>query len=117
MFDEVQAGIDADVLFAAKLQQEEIKEYTVEESAKFLAGTIAVQTKFRAAQRAAEIRSRPPTKSQLRNLMMTYLKNMGGYKHSQLKAKTFEEIQAMYERHKKKINDFKPMDLDDAVKK
>ncbi|GKB71693.1 ribonuclease H-like domain-containing protein, partial [Tanacetum coccineum] len=29
--------------------------------------------KFRAAQRAAEIRSRPPTKSQLRNLMMTYL--------------------------------------------
>ncbi|GJU67024.1 hypothetical protein Tco_1253283 [Tanacetum coccineum] len=30
-----------------------------------------------AAQRAAEIRSRPPTKSQLRNLMMTYLKNMG----------------------------------------
>ncbi|GJV98547.1 hypothetical protein Tco_1553799 [Tanacetum coccineum] len=48
--------------------------------------------------------------------MMTYLKNMGGYKHSQLKAKTFEEIQAMYERQKKKINDFKPMDLDDEVK-
>ncbi|GJR51232.1 hypothetical protein Tco_1401753, partial [Tanacetum coccineum] len=39
-----------------------------------------------------------------------------GYKHSQLKAKTFEEIQAMYERQKKRINDFKPMDLDDAVK-
>ncbi|GJT85389.1 hypothetical protein Tco_1067106 [Tanacetum coccineum] len=57
MFDEVQAGIDADILFAAKLQQEEIKEYTVEESAKFLAGTIAVQTKFRAAQRAAEIKN------------------------------------------------------------
>ncbi|GKE94969.1 hypothetical protein Tco_1579824, partial [Tanacetum coccineum] len=30
-------------------------------------------------------------------------------------AKTFEEIQAMYERQKKKINDFKPMDSDDAV--
>ncbi|GJT18279.1 hypothetical protein Tco_0876985, partial [Tanacetum coccineum] len=69
-----------------------------------------------AAQRAAEIRSRPPTKSQLRNLMMAYLMNMGGYKHSQLKAKTFEEIQAMYERQKKKIDDFKPMDSDDAVK-
>ncbi|GJT55576.1 retrovirus-related pol polyprotein from transposon TNT 1-94 [Tanacetum coccineum] len=49
--------------------------------------------KFRAAQRSAEIRSRPPTKSQLRNLMMAYLKNMGGYKQSQLKAKTFAEIQ------------------------
>ncbi|GJU37257.1 putative ribonuclease H-like domain-containing protein [Tanacetum coccineum] len=42
--------------------------------------------------------------------------NMGGYKHSQLKAKTFEEIQAMYERQKKRIDDFKPMDSDDAVK-
>ncbi|GKB45059.1 hypothetical protein Tco_0890001 [Tanacetum coccineum] len=116
MFDEVQAGIDADALFAAKLQQEEREEYTIEERAKFLAETIAAQRKFRAAQRAAEIRSRPPTKSQLRNLMMTYLKNMGGYKHSQLKAKTFEEIQAMYERQKTIIDDFKPMDSDDAVK-
>ncbi|GKA93155.1 putative ribonuclease H-like domain-containing protein, partial [Tanacetum coccineum] len=70
----------------------------------------------RAAQRFAEIRSRPPTKSQLRNLMMTYLKNMGGYKHSQLKAKTFAEIQGLYERQKRVIDDFKPMDSDDAVK-
>ncbi|GJY13979.1 hypothetical protein Tco_0383288 [Tanacetum coccineum] len=76
----------------------------------------AAQRKFRAVQRAAEIRSRPPTKSQLRNLMMTYLKNMVGYKHFQLKSKTFEEIQAMYERQKKIIYDFKPMDSDDAVK-
>ncbi|GJZ13596.1 hypothetical protein Tco_0548826 [Tanacetum coccineum] len=81
-----------------------------------MAETIAAQRKFRAAQRSAEIRSRPPTKSQLRNLMMTYLKNMGGYKHYQLKTKTFKEIQGMYERQKRSINDFKPMDLDDAVK-
>ncbi|GJV56311.1 putative ribonuclease H-like domain-containing protein [Tanacetum coccineum] len=96
MFDEVQAGIDVDALFAAKLQQEEREEYTIEERAKFLAETITTQRKFRAAQRAAEIRS--------------------GYKHSQLKAKTFKEIQAMYERQKKIIDDFKPMDSDDAVK-
>ncbi|GJU05510.1 ribonuclease H-like domain-containing protein [Tanacetum coccineum] len=85
-YDEVQAGIDADALFAAKLQPEEREEYTIEERAKFLAETIAAQRKFRAAQRSAEIRSRPPTKSQLRNLMMTV------------------------------IDDFKPMDSDDAVK-
>ncbi|GJT34188.1 putative ribonuclease H-like domain-containing protein [Tanacetum coccineum] len=115
-YDEVQAGIDADALFAAKLQQEEREEYTIEERAKFLAETIDAQRKFRAAQRSAEIRSRPPTKSQLRNLMMTYLKNMGGYKHSQLKAKTFAEIQGLYERQKRVIDDFKPMDSDDAVK-
>ncbi|GJT19677.1 putative ribonuclease H-like domain-containing protein [Tanacetum coccineum] len=81
-YDEVQAGIDADALFAAKLQQEEREEYTIEERAKFLAEII----------------------------------NMGGYKHSQLKAKTFVEIQGLYEKQKRVINDFKPMDSDDAVK-
>ncbi|GJS01939.1 hypothetical protein Tco_0318447 [Tanacetum coccineum] len=95
---------------------EEREEYTIKERAKFLAETIIAQRKFRAAQRSIEIRSRPPTKSQLRNLMMTYLKNMSGYKHSQLKAKTFAEIQGLYERQKRVIDDFKPMDSDDAVK-
>nr|GEZ54194.1 hypothetical protein [Tanacetum cinerariifolium] len=57
MYDEVQVGIEADELFAAKLQQEEREEYTIEERAKFLVETIAAQRKFRAAQRSAEIRS------------------------------------------------------------
>ncbi|GJX84644.1 hypothetical protein Tco_0335418 [Tanacetum coccineum] len=52
-YDEVQAGIDADALFAAKLQQEEREEYTIEEREKFLAETIAALRKFRAAQRSA----------------------------------------------------------------
>nr|GEW59474.1 ribonuclease H-like domain-containing protein [Tanacetum cinerariifolium] len=84
MYDEVQVGIEANALFAAKLQQEERKEYTIEERAKFLAKTI---------------------------------KNMGGYKYSQLKAKTFAKIQVLYERQKRVINDFKPIDSDDAVEK
>ncbi|GJW52041.1 hypothetical protein Tco_0093392 [Tanacetum coccineum] len=41
---------------------------------------------------------------------------MGGYKHYQLKTKTFEEIQGMYKRQKRRIDDFKPMDLDDVIK-
>ncbi|GJT55374.1 hypothetical protein Tco_0990428 [Tanacetum coccineum] len=41
--------------------------------------------------------------------MMTYLKNMGGYKHSQLKAKSFKEIKGMYERQKKSVQDFVPI--------
>ncbi|GJV29414.1 hypothetical protein Tco_1385862 [Tanacetum coccineum] len=57
-YDEVQAGIDADALFAAKLQREEREEYTIEERAKFLAETIAAQSKFRATQRSAEIRKK-----------------------------------------------------------
>ncbi|GJY28234.1 hypothetical protein Tco_0404001 [Tanacetum coccineum] len=75
------------------------------------------QRKFRASQRDAEIRSRPPTKTQLRNLMMTYLKNMGGYKHSQLKGKTYEEIQGLYKREQKFIHDFVPMDSKKEEKK
>ncbi|GJS07832.1 putative ribonuclease H-like domain-containing protein [Tanacetum coccineum] len=58
MYDEVQVGIYADALFAAKLQQEEREEYTIEERAKFLAKIVAAQRKFRASQRSAKIRSR-----------------------------------------------------------
>nr|GFC75552.1 hypothetical protein [Tanacetum cinerariifolium] len=52
MYDEVQARIEADALFAAKLQQEERKKYTIGERARFLAETIAAQRKFRVAQRS-----------------------------------------------------------------
>ncbi|GJT09772.1 hypothetical protein Tco_0856814 [Tanacetum coccineum] len=42
--------------------------------------------------------------------MMTYLKNTGGYKHSQVKGKTYEEIYELYERHQKRNQDFISMD-------
>ncbi|GJR56788.1 hypothetical protein Tco_1498950 [Tanacetum coccineum] len=38
---------------------------------------IAERKRFFVAQRAAEQRSKPPTKTQMRNRMCTYLKNMG----------------------------------------
>nr|GEW92269.1 retrovirus-related Pol polyprotein from transposon TNT 1-94 [Tanacetum cinerariifolium] len=121
-FDAAQIAKDAEaarLVYEEKLAElkREKEEYTIKERAKFLAETIAAQRRFKAEQRFAEIKSRPPTKTQLRNLMMTYMKNMGGYKHSQLKAKTFSEIQGLYERQKKMIDDFKPMDADDAVDK
>nr|GFD13678.1 hypothetical protein [Tanacetum cinerariifolium] len=65
MYDEVQAGIEVDALFVAKLKQAEREEYTIKERAKFLAETIATQRRFRATQISNEIRSRPPTKYQL----------------------------------------------------
>ncbi|GJU63263.1 hypothetical protein Tco_1245098 [Tanacetum coccineum] len=119
-YNNIQASIDVDALFAAKLQQEEREQFTIKERAQFLVETIAAQRKFRAAQRAAEIKSKTPTKGQLRNLMMTYLKHMGGYKHNQLKGKTYEELQRLYERQQKSIQDFKPMDTEeikDSAKK
>ncbi|GJU86084.1 hypothetical protein Tco_1293630 [Tanacetum coccineum] len=38
--------------------------------------------------------------------MMTYLKHVGNFKHSDLKTKKFEEIQALYEKIKRSDEDF-----------
>ncbi|GJY24771.1 hypothetical protein Tco_0398429 [Tanacetum coccineum] len=74
---------------------------TVEERAKFLHDIIAAQRRFLAEQRAIAIKNKPPTRTQLRNQMMTYLKHVGNKKYSDLKRKTFEEIQALYEKVKR----------------
>ncbi|GJU46310.1 hypothetical protein Tco_1203576 [Tanacetum coccineum] len=42
---------------------------------------------------------------------------MGGYKHSQLKGKSYEEIQGLYERQQKRIQDFTPMDSEKEAQK
>ncbi|GJT72177.1 hypothetical protein Tco_1031463 [Tanacetum coccineum] len=38
--------------------------------------------------------------------MMTYLKHVGNYQHSQLKTKKFKEIQTLYEKIKRSDEDF-----------
>nr|GFA38849.1 hypothetical protein [Tanacetum cinerariifolium] len=68
-----------------------------------------------AAQRAEQIINKPPTKAQLRNKMVTYLKHMGKYTHNQLKSKSFKKIQMLYEREQKWINDFVPMDSEEKL--
>ncbi|GJU25246.1 putative ribonuclease H-like domain-containing protein [Tanacetum coccineum] len=105
-FDDIKARIEADRILAEKLQEQEREQFTIEERAKFLHDTIAAQRKFLAQQRSEAIRNRPPTKNQLRNQMMTYLKHVGNFKHSELKSKKFEDIQAMYEKIKRSDEDF-----------
>ncbi|GJU25346.1 hypothetical protein Tco_1163967 [Tanacetum coccineum] len=105
-YDDIKARIEADRLLAERLQEEEREQFTVEERAKFLHDTIAAQRRFLAQQRSEAIRNRPPTKNQLRNQMMTYLKHVGNFKHSDLKTKKFEEIQALYEKIKRSDEDF-----------
>ncbi|GJZ91019.1 putative ribonuclease H-like domain-containing protein [Tanacetum coccineum] len=91
-FDDIKARIEADRLLAEKLQEQEREQFTIEERAKFLHDTIAAQRKFLAQQRSEAIRNKPPTKNQLRNQMMTYLKH--------------EEVQALYEKIKRSDEDF-----------
>ncbi|GJX49650.1 hypothetical protein Tco_0276495 [Tanacetum coccineum] len=105
-YDDIKARIEADRLLAEKLQEEEREQFTIEESAKFLHDTIVAQRKFLAQQRSEAIRNRPPTKNQLRNQMMVYLKHVGNFKQSELKTKKFEEIQALYEKIKRSDEDF-----------
>ncbi|GJZ38278.1 hypothetical protein Tco_0584469 [Tanacetum coccineum] len=42
--------------------------------------------------------------------MCTYLKNMGGYKHNQLKGRSYEEIQKLFDKAYKQVSSFVPMD-------
>ncbi|GJV91159.1 hypothetical protein Tco_1538972 [Tanacetum coccineum] len=72
------ARINADKILAEELQKEEREKFTIEQRAKFLHDTIAVQRKFLAQQK----------------------------KHSDLKTQTFEEIQVLYERLKGQDQNF-----------
>ncbi|GKB72103.1 hypothetical protein Tco_0933515 [Tanacetum coccineum] len=62
--------------------------------------------------RAEEQRRKPPTKAQKRNTMSTYLKNMAGYKHNQLKTKSFEDIQMLFDKAMTRVNTFVDMDTE-----
>ncbi|GKD88478.1 hypothetical protein Tco_1363985 [Tanacetum coccineum] len=100
-YDFIQARINADKILAKKLQEERREKFTIEERAKLLHDTIAAQRRFLAQQRSEVIRNKLPSRTQLRNQMMTYLKHVEGKKHSDLKTKNFEEIQVLYEKVKR----------------
>ncbi|GJR54379.1 putative ribonuclease H-like domain-containing protein [Tanacetum coccineum] len=101
-FDYIQARLKCRSDSYRKIQQEEDEQYSIEDRAKFLHDTIAAQRKFLAEQRYAAIRNKPPTISQLRNQMITYLKHVANKKHAELKSKSFEEIQVFVNRVYKK---------------
>ncbi|GKA11969.1 hypothetical protein Tco_0691515 [Tanacetum coccineum] len=62
--------------------------------------------------RAQEMRNKPPTKAQKRSTMSTYLKNMAGYKHNQLKNKNIDDIQKLFDKAMKRVNIFVDMDTE-----
>ncbi|GJV41092.1 hypothetical protein Tco_1419532 [Tanacetum coccineum] len=58
------------------------------------------------AKRAEEKRNRPPTRSQQRSFICTYLKNMEGWKPKDLKNKSFVNIQELFDKAMKRVNTF-----------
>ncbi|GJY48047.1 hypothetical protein Tco_0438003 [Tanacetum coccineum] len=111
-WDNTQAMMEADFELAQWLQVEEHGEITIEEISRLFVELMEKRKKHFAALRAQEKRSKPPTKAEKRNTMSTYLKNMAGYKHNQLKSKSYDEIQEMFDKKMKRVNTFVDMNTE-----
>ncbi|GJY90708.1 hypothetical protein Tco_0505904 [Tanacetum coccineum] len=105
--------MDDDHELAIRLIHEEQEKYTIEEMATLLAEYFERRKNQLAAERVEAIRNKLPTRAQVRNRMITYLKHMGKYTHQQLKRETLKELQKLDQKEQKWINDFKPMDSEE----
>nr|GEU68072.1 putative reverse transcriptase domain-containing protein [Tanacetum cinerariifolium] len=110
--DNTQAMMDAAYELAARLQEEERGELSIEEKSRLFVELMDKRKKHFARLRAEKIRSKSPTKAQKRNQICTYLKNMENYKHNQLKNKSFKEIQVLFNNTMKWIEAFVPIDTE-----
>ncbi|GJY25126.1 uncharacterized mitochondrial protein-like protein [Tanacetum coccineum] len=96
LWESKKAMMEADRLLAERLQAREREELTIEEKSKLFVELMNKRRKHFADLRDQEKRNKPPTKPQKRSQMSTYLKNIGTWKHSQLKSKTYEEIERLF---------------------
>ncbi|GJW33728.1 hypothetical protein Tco_0053760 [Tanacetum coccineum] len=94
------------------MQAEEQEKLSIEEKSKLFIQLLEARKKHFVVMRAQEKRNRPPTKAQKRKTMSTYLKNMAGYKHNQLKNKSFNDIQKLFDKAMKRVNIFVDMDTE-----
>ncbi|GJT78993.1 hypothetical protein Tco_1045718 [Tanacetum coccineum] len=105
-WDDIQAKIEADRELDQRLQVEEQEELSVEEKEKLFQQLLEKRRNHFAAKRAEEKRNKPPTQAQQRKIMCTYMKNMEGNKLKDLKNKSFDSIQKMFNRAFKRVNTF-----------
>ncbi|GJZ08465.1 hypothetical protein Tco_0542748 [Tanacetum coccineum] len=101
--------METDFELAQRLQAEEQGEITIKERSRLFVELMNRRKKHFAKLRDGEIRRNPPTKAQKKNQMSTYLKNMAGYKYSQLKSKSYVEIQKLFDKEMKRVNIFVDM--------
>ncbi|GJX03068.1 hypothetical protein Tco_0188984 [Tanacetum coccineum] len=102
--------IEADQLLAERLQAKEQEELTIEERAILFQQLLEKRTKHFAAKREEEKRNKPPTKAQQRSIMCTNLKNMERWKPKDLKNKSFDSIQNLFDKAMKRVNTFVDID-------
>nr|GEW52536.1 retrovirus-related Pol polyprotein from transposon TNT 1-94 [Tanacetum cinerariifolium] len=117
--DRGKAKIDVDYQMAKRLQAEEQQELTDEEKATLFMQLLEKRRKFFIAKRAEEKRNKPPTQAKQRKIMCTYLTNMEGNKLKDLRNKSSDSIQKMFNKAFKRVNtvvDFKT-ELDEGSSK
>ncbi|GJS92291.1 hypothetical protein Tco_0774927 [Tanacetum coccineum] len=105
-WDDIQAKVDVDYQLAQRLQAEEQEQFTTEQKATLFKELLEQRRKHFAAKRAEEKRNKPPTKTQQKKTMITYLKNMEGWKHKDLKSKDFDSIKELFDKAFKRVNMF-----------
>ncbi|GKE44739.1 hypothetical protein Tco_1472023 [Tanacetum coccineum] len=105
-WDDIQAKVDDDYQLAERLQAEEQEQFTIEEKATLFKELLEQRRKHFAAKREEEKRNKPPTKTQQKKTMITYLKNMEGWKHKYLKSKDFDSIKELFDKAFKRVNMF-----------
>ncbi|GJZ04351.1 hypothetical protein Tco_0537626 [Tanacetum coccineum] len=88
------------------MQAEEQEKFIIEQKATLFKELLEQRRKHFTAKRAEEKRNKPPTKSQQKKTMITYLKNMEGWKHKDLKSKDFDSIKELFDKAFKRVNMF-----------
>ncbi|GJR70979.1 ribonuclease H-like domain-containing protein [Tanacetum coccineum] len=105
-WDDIQAKVDVDYQLSQRLQAQKQEELTDKEKARLFVKFLEQRRKYFAAKRVEEKRNKPPTQAQQRKIMCTYLKNMEGKKPKDLKNKSFDSIQKMFDKSFKRVNTF-----------
>ncbi|GJW77813.1 uncharacterized mitochondrial protein-like protein [Tanacetum coccineum] len=105
-WDDIQAKIDVDYQLAKRMQAKEQEEFSDAKKATLFQQLLEKRRKHFAAKRAEEQRIKPLTQAQQRKIMYTYLKNMEGKKLKDLKNKSFDSIQKMFDRAITRVNTF-----------
>ncbi|GKE11812.1 hypothetical protein Tco_1415363, partial [Tanacetum coccineum] len=102
-FDEIQARMYVDHELAIRLTHEEQEKHTIEERATLLAEYFERRNKQLATERAEAIRNKPPTRAQVKNRIITYLKHM----------ESNEEATTDYEQEKEELRMWLAVVLDE----
>ncbi|GKA38816.1 uncharacterized mitochondrial protein-like protein [Tanacetum coccineum] len=107
--DQVALDEEMAINLEAQLQAELIKEERLIDQDCLKNSLIEKRNHF-VTLRAEEIKKKATYQSSKREIQKsTYLKNMAGYKHSQLKSKSYDEIQKLFDKEMKRVNTFVDM--------